>query len=213
MRRLFVVVILLCVVYFLCGWAAVQIGWVEKDDFFAYAGLVGGLASVASLVSLTRPTITPSDVQNIEASALRSIAETTSQLAQLRTTRSLTEQEIGSLELKKKEMELLVKRASLALFLKEQHAFHERAVLEELGRNTRLKTSIEEAIEASKKLTALNEEIETHPNVKELKEVIETASRRAPTIEETMQSLPSSVRFMYTLFRSFEKISASIFHK
>ena len=210
MRRIFVVIILLCVLYFLGGWVAVLLGWVTKDEYFAYAGVVGGLASVAGLVSLTRPAITPSDVQNIEASAFRSIAETTTQLEGLRKARSLTEQEIGGLELKRKEMELLVKRASLALFLREQHAYHERAVLEELGRNARMQASLQEVTDTANKLAALNEEIETNPNVKELKEIIAAASRRAPTIEEAMLSLPSSVRWMYTIFRAFEKLASSL---
>jgi hypothetical protein len=213
MRRIFVAVIVLCVLYFLAGWVAVQFGWVDKNDYFAYAGIVGGLASVAGLVSLTRPALGPSDVARIEASALRSIADTTEELEKLRAARSMTEQELGSLELKKKEMELLVRRASLALFLKEQHAYHERAVLEEIDRNSRLKTSLEEATEAGKKLAALNEEIDTHPNVMELKAIIETASMRAPTIEEALQSLPSSVRRVYSVFRALEKVAASIVYK
>jgi len=96
--------------------------------------------------------------------------------------------------LKKKEMELLVKKASLALFLKEQYAYHERQVIEEVSKNPQLQQALEEVREVSIKLDALNEEIDSHPNVKQLREIISSASRRQPTLDEEISDLPSGIR-------------------
>lgn len=209
MRLIFIAIIVFCLVYFLGGWIATQFGWVTMDDYFAYAGIFGGLASVAGLATIFRPGITASDVQNIEASALRSIAETSTHLEELRTRQKVTQQELGGLELKKMEMEFLVKKASLAIFLKEQHAYHERVILEELDKNPRLRSSLEEVTQVEGKIQVLNEEIERNPNVAELRQIIAIASRRAPTIEEAMMSLPPYVRSFYQILSAFEKVARS----
>ena len=190
MRRVFAIVILLCIAYFLGGWVAVYLDLLPKDEYFAYAGIVGGLASVAGLFALTRPALSKSDVQAIELDALKSMTETAEQLQALEATRSKTKAEIGGLEIQKREMELLVKKASLALFLREQHAHHERQVLEEFDKNPSLKEHLRKAGDASAKLQALNEEIESHPNVAQLKEIIESASRQPVTVDALVRELP-----------------------
>lgn len=190
MRRIFAVIILLCIVYFLGGWIAVSFDWLKKEDYFAYAGIVGGLASVAGLFALTKPALSKSDVQAFELDALRSMTETAAQLQVLEAARSKTKEEIGSLEIKKQEMELLVKKASLALFLKEQYAHHERQILEEVERNAQLKEHLGKAQDASQKLAALNEEIEANPNVVKLKEIIASASRKPVTVDDLLLEMP-----------------------
>lgn len=210
MRPIFIAIIVCCLGYFLGGWIATHFGWVTKDDYFAYAGIVGGLASVAGLATIFRPGITATDVQNIEASALRSIAETSTNLEELRARQKLTQQELGGLELKKVEMEFLVKKASLAIFLKEQHAYHERVVLEELDKNPRLRSSLDDVTQAAGKIQALDEEIQQNPNVAELRQIIATASRRAPSIEEAMMALPPHMRAFYQIFSAFEKVARSV---
>jgi hypothetical protein len=184
MRKVFGVVIFLCIVYFLGGWIAISLKWLKKDDYFAYAGIVGGLASVAGLLALTRPALSKSDVQAIELDALRSMTATAAQLQVLEATRSKTKEEIGGLEIKRQQMELLVKKASLALFLKEQYAHHEKQILEEVSRNLQLKEHLEKAHDTSQKLAALNEEIEANPNVAQLKEIIASASRKPVTVDD-----------------------------
>lgn len=213
MRAIFITIIVCCLLYFFGGWVAIEIGWVTKEDYFAYAGIVGGLASVAGIATVFRPGITASDVQNIEASALRSIAETSTQLEELRARQKLTQEELGGLELKKVEMEFLVKKASLAIFLKEQHAYHERVVIEELDKNPRLRASLTEATQAGEKIQALEEEIQQHPDVTELRQIIAAASKRAPTIEEAMLSLPPYFRAIYQIVSGVEKAARAVLLK
>jgi len=178
MRRLFAIIILLCMVYFLGGWIGIHLGWLSENEYFAYASIVGGLASASGLISLTRPALSKSDIQAIELDTIKSMTETAERLKQLENAQSRAKGELGNLELKKKEMELLVKKASPALFLKEQHAYYEKQVLEDIEKNSQLRTNLAKAADASSKLAALNEEIESSPNVAQLKEIIKSASRR-----------------------------------
>ena len=158
MRKLYALVILVCVVYFIGGWIAVKVEWVTRDDYFAYAGIVGGLASVAGLLALTRPPLTQSDFKEVELETLKSMTATAEQLRDLQSARAKTVQELDTLEVKKKEMELLVRKASLALFLKEQYAHHEREVLNEIAKNDHLARALKSAGESAAKVAALDED-------------------------------------------------------
>ena len=205
MRRLFAVIILFCMVYFIGGWIAVKFGIVTRDDYFAYAGIVGGLASVAGLLALTRPAISQSDFKAVELDTLRSVTETAEQLKALQSERTRTAQELDNLEVKKKEMELLVKKASLALFLKEQYVYHERQVLEEVAKNEHLKKSLQSAVESSAKIAALDEEISVDPNVQQLRQIIDAASRREPTLDEALSDLTPITRAMFLIVRALSR--------
>lgn len=211
MRRIFAIIIVLCIVYFLGGWVGVYADWITKDSYFSYAGVVGGLASVAGLFALTRPALTKTDVEAIEIETLKSMAETAEQLKTLESRRAKTREELDDLAVKKKEMELLVKKASLAIFLREQYAHHERQVLDEIAKNSPLRENLEKTMESAQKLDALNEEIESNPNVKQLKEIIASASRRQPTLDEAIEDLPPFVRSMFLLTRALTQVTERLF--
>lgn len=205
MRKLYALIILVCIVYFGGGWIAVKLDWVTRDDYFAYAGIVGGLASVAGLLALTRPPITQSDFKDVEIETLKSVTATAEQLRLLQSVHAKTVQELDGLEVKKKQMELLVKKASLALFLKEQYSYHERQVLEEVAKNDHLRTALERATESAAKITALNEEIEVDPNVRQLRGIIDAAARREPTFEEALNDLSPLTRALFILVRALNR--------
>ena len=96
MRRLFAVLILCCIAYFLGGWIAVYFGWMPKESYFTYAGFVGVLASVLGLFGFTRPALTNTDLKDLELTSLKSIADTTQKLQQMEERRSQTQEQIAS---------------------------------------------------------------------------------------------------------------------
>lgn len=210
MRKLFAVIILFCIIYFIGGWLGISFGWLSKEEYFSYAGIVGGLASVAGLFALTRPALSKADVQAIELESLKSMTKTAEELQNLEKARALAKGELGNLEIKKKEMELLVKKASLALFLKEQYEHYERQVLDEVDKNSQLRESLEKAADASTKLKALNEEISSHPNAAQLREVIASASRREPTLEDIIEAIPFPFRPLFEISQLLGRLLASI---
>jgi hypothetical protein len=204
MRKLFTVLMTAFILYFVYGYIAVYFNLSNLDDYSKYSGIVGSLASVAGLYALTRKPFSQSDIQAIEVETLRSMAETTEELKTLQNAHAKTVEEIGSLEVTRKEMELLVKKASLALFLKEQYSYQEKQVLDELSKNSTLQLSLEKAVESFNKLQALEEEIQVHPNVKQLREIIKSASRR-PTIDEAIESLPPSTRALFEFAQNLSR--------
>ncbi|MBI3727041.1 MAG: hypothetical protein HY254_01765 [Burkholderiales bacterium] len=193
-RKLYVVLIVLSLIYFAFGWVATKFDLVTREEYFAYVGLVGSLGTVAGLLALTRPTISQSDFKSVEIETLKSVTETVEQLSLLQSASAKTRQELDGLEVKKKEMELLVKKASLALFLKEQYSFYERQVIEEIEKNDRLSKALLNASECASKVLALNEEIEIDPNVNQLKEIISAASRRESVFDEALNEMPVFAR-------------------
>jgi hypothetical protein len=211
LRKLYAGIILVCLVYFIGGSIALKFDLVTRDEYFAYAGIVGSLATVAGLLALTRPAITQSDIKSIELETLKSVADTADQLHQLQTARAKTVQEIDGLAVKKKEMELLVKKASLALFLKEQYFYHERKILDEVSKNEALTLALQNAGEAADKISALDEEIAVDPNVQQLRDIIATASRKEPTFEEALNNLPPVTRTLFLASRTLNRALVDAF--
>ena len=208
MRRTFAVVILLCIIYFLGGWIAVHFGWmsewISEESYISYAGIVGAVASVVGLLSFTRPALTKSDLKEIELDSLKSITETSEQLKELEQQRAKTEEEIEGLDLQKREMELLVRKASLALLLREQYSRLEIRIIDEVKANPDLAENLVDVQDVSEKLSALNEEIEADPNVIQLKEIMVAATRRREsTFDEAIDSLPPITKTFVLLARDF----------
>ncbi|WP_435955049.1 hypothetical protein [Dryocola sp. BD626] len=93
-------------------------------------------------------------------------------------------------------MELLVKKASMALFLREQLSYHERRILSEVQSNEVITHGLSEISEIKIKLKALDEEIELSPDVNFLRAVIKDASRRMPTIDEVTEGMPQPIKLL-----------------
>ena len=67
MRRIFAIIILLCITYFIGGYVAVHFNLITQDQYLAYAGIVGALASVAGLFSFFKK----DDLQEMKISSLK----------------------------------------------------------------------------------------------------------------------------------------------
>jgi hypothetical protein len=196
LRRLFQLLIALCIAYFAIGWIAFHFGWLTRDSYLLYAGFVGSFASVVGLVSLARPSISRSDLEGIEAKNWEAIAESSKRLEDIAAASAKNKQELNNLELKRQEMELMFRKASLRIFLSEQTAHHERVVLEELGRNPRLAQSLSEFTDASSKLRALEQEIAASPHIDELNAVLASAGRRRSDLSRFLIGAPWYVRLL-----------------
>jgi len=178
--------IVACLLYFVGGGIAAWAGWFPVDKYVLIGGIVGGLASVLGLLSLARPSLNQEDLKGLELQSLKRIAETSEEIQKLETARLATQQQIGTLEEQKRQMEFLVQKASLSLFLQEQHRLYEKRVQEEIARNKDLVSSLTELSSIELKLKALDQEISKDPNVDLLQRIIEAAKRepRSPSFSE-----------------------------
>lgn len=209
MRRIIAIIILLCVTYFIGGYAAVHFGLITQDQYLTYAGIVGGLASVAGLFTFIKPALTKDDLQSLELDSLKSLAETTEQVKELEEKRLQAKSEIGDLEVRKKEMELLVKKASMSLFLKEQYSQHEQKILSHVKSSESLKESLAQIEDIKIKLDALEEEIDSDPNVDTLREVIKSANRKQDSLDEAIDAMPPFTRTLFIVLREFSRALSS----
>jgi hypothetical protein len=188
-RKVIATVVLLCLAYFVLGWVAVFFGAFKEVDYFAYTGLVGGVASVAGLVAFFRPSISKSDIDAVGIEGLKSLTRTAEELKALEEAQSKAKGELGDLEIKKKEMELLVKKASLALFLREQHSYHVQQIEERIASDDKLVENLRKLGEVKTKLHVLNEEINSSPNVELVRQVIASADSRPNTLPVILRLL------------------------
>jgi hypothetical protein len=200
MKKLFVILIIGCFLYFVGGSILLWIDWLTKDQFLTIGGIVGSFASILGLFSLIRPAITRTDIQNIEIESLRKVVETSDEVQKLEQKRTMTRQDIKNLSLKKAEMEFLVRKASLALFLVEQRKLYERRIREELERNTEFNSNLMELGNIDEKINALNMEIEKDPNVELMRDIIRSATKRPPTIDEIFENVRSPLARILLLY-------------
>lgn len=181
MRPLIVSAVLLSLIYFVTGIIFVGIGLLPMSTYLNYAAVFGSLASVFGLLSLvTSKKISSDDFENIEMGYLKKITEAADQLNNKKSeidkrTQALsqTEKAIETLEIKKREMEFLVKKASLSLFLKDRLERNTARIQEIVSSNHELKGLINEHPSLKNKLSHLDEEIQNDPNVDLLSEIIE----------------------------------------
>lgn len=191
LRFTFIFVVVIGVLYFLVGGIAVAFGRFPINTYLIFAAIEGGLASVLGLLSLGRRAVSMSDIRSLEIESLKEIVETTRKAEELDRARATAEQEIDNLALQKQQMEILVRKASLSLFLQEQWKLYERRILEEVDGNRVLMSNLTELISIDERLSVLDEEIETDPNVEYLKEIIESGMTRSVSTGELVASIDS----------------------
>lgn len=202
--------IVVCVLYFLGGGVGFLLGWVPLTTYTSIGGIVGGFASVLGLVSLAKRPLSVADIKEVELESLRSLAETTERLEKLKEDRVATQEELRSLEDQKEQMGLLVRKASLSLFLQEQRNLYEQKVLEQIESNHELKTFLSELADIDNRMQALGEEIEQDPNVSLLEEIVESARKKAAEIRVDFSEYPPFTRAILQLtsdtLRSFRRL-------
>lgn len=214
-RATVTLLITVCILYFIIGGILALIGWFPADKYAITGGVVGGLASVLGLISLARPGLSQHDLDNIESDSLRKLAETTDKIKELDAARTATKEELDTLELQKQEMELLVQKASLSLFLREHRRLYEKWIQEEIQQNRELQRQLHELVAIDQKLDALNEEIESDPNVDLVKEIIISAKKSPDEIDESFADFGlltgSIMRALAVLARDLPRAMARLF--
>jgi hypothetical protein len=180
-RKGLITFISICIFYFIGGYLAVKYGTLSEHVFLTYASILGGLASVAGLLSFLRPSITKTDIQELEVESLKKISKAAEDLERYKNQRTAAEQEIAKLTLQQEEMEFLLKKASLSLFLRDQMETTQTRIAELIEQNRELTLLLEKYGQNKEKLAALEEEIEQDPNADILYDVLTEAkeSRRS----------------------------------
>lgn len=216
-KRLIVFVVILTMLYFVLGYAAVLIGWYSKDAYLTFSAIIGSLASVSGLLSfgMTRK-LTSEDFENIEIGYLKKVSEAADELkkkneelifrAQALTN---TEKELQKLEIKKREMEFLIKKASLSLFFQDRLERIEGRIFEMIESNPELHELVHEIRPLKEKLRNFEQEIKSDPNVDLLEEIIHKAESDTHSVIEAKPSIFGISFDIKQLIRTIKKIITS----
>ena len=206
MRKIMLILLPLCILYFPVGAILIWIKVIEQQTYLSGAGIVGGIASVLGLGSFLRPALTRSDILNIEAESLKALGEMSSKIKKLEKTRSQTATQINDIETQKREMELLVRKASLSLFLKEQYDHQKKSILDHLKKEQKLQTALSELSAVDRKLAALDEEIEKDENVELLRKIINDARINPSPLDTAIKNAPPFTRFFLQIVKAYAQV-------
>lgn len=206
MRKTMLILLPLCILYFFVGAILLLLKVIELQTYLAGAGIVGAIASVLGLLSFLRPVLTRSDILNIEAESLKALGEVSSEIKKLEETRSQTATQINDLETQKREMELLVRKASMSLFLKEQYDHQKKLILDHLQKEQKLQTALSELSAVDRKLAALDEEIEKDENVELLRKIINDAKTTPSQLDTAIANAPPFTRLLLQVLKAYAQI-------
>ena len=193
------------------------LGVFPKDTYLTLSGIIGGVASVCGLLSFgIARKFSNEDIETIEAGYMKKIADTAEKLEdqnveilQKAKAISQTEEELKKLEIQKSEMEFLINKASMGLFLRDQLHRNQQRILELVETNSELHKLLNEIKPLKEKLEKLNQELESDPNVDLLMEVVKSAKFDKETIIELKPNLFGMAIDLKQLARSISKIMTS----
>ncbi|MFI4894472.1 MAG: hypothetical protein ACIAQ0_13735 [Phycisphaerales bacterium JB058] len=211
MRKVVLLLLPICLMYFVVGGFLLWFEYINRDTYFSIGSIVGGFASVMGLLSLVRPPLTPSDMQAMNIDALQQFGRIVSDIGSLREEREKAESKISELELQKKEMELLVRKASMELFLKEQYGHNKRVVLDRVKKDKQLEDALAELVSIQDKLKVLEAEIEEDKNVDLLRRVIADARKdRMSPLDVAIMQAPPVVRVFLEVIRVYVRAAQKV---
>lgn len=185
MRKLIVSLVILSVLYFIIGFIAMYFEYISKDVYYNLSAIIGSIASVCGLLTLgIVKKLNSDDFENVEmdylkraSDAAKELNKKKEELASKAEELENSEKEIKKLEIKKQEMEFLVKKASLSLFLQDQIERNQKKVKEKIESDQDLKDLLSEIGPLKDKLNKLEQEIKSDPNVDLLEEIIFSGKR------------------------------------
>jgi hypothetical protein len=114
------IIIALTLAFFAVGAVLAYFGQFNAETYIVVTGIVGSVASVIGLVALGAARLTADDVRSVEADLLKGIAEQVQAAKEYEEKLATNREEISRLERERVEIELIVRQASLKLFMEER---------------------------------------------------------------------------------------------
>ena len=211
MRKLIILFLVCSIAYFIIGWYGQHEAWLSMDQYLTYGGIVGGFASIIGLFGFLRPPMSRNDIQNIEIESLKKVVEASEEIKRLEKTQNKQLTEIDALEKQRIEMEFLVRKASMSLFLQEQKKYYLKEVRLHIDSSDDLQEKLKSLTEIDQKLHALDEEIEKDPNVEQLKRVIREATFSSISDYSVKDFKSPFTKAVFILLKSIDELTSSIY--
>ncbi|PYF01136.1 hypothetical protein BJ122_12614 [Rhodopseudomonas faecalis] len=178
MKKLVVTTIIAVCAFFIVGGAAAYFGKLDKEIYIVVTGIVGGLASVIGLVGLfSKSSITANDMRKVEVELVQGLADTMKTVNEYESRISTNRQEIDRLEKERAEIELLVRQASLKVFLEEKLRYIAEEIDKRVGADTRLIELLSDYDDASSQVVRIGGQIQQSERAELIQQVLSTVSR------------------------------------
>ncbi|MEZ4734312.1 MAG: hypothetical protein R3E79_45050 [Caldilineaceae bacterium] len=179
MKKFILPAIGLCIAYFVVGWIAVQVAWLPNTQYHTYAIFVGIFASLLGWLAYVLPESAESAERRVaEAEVLRTMAQTIEGQTRQGQVTADTGERHPAVAVKKDEIEALVRKASLLLFLHDQVARNQARIVPMVESNQELSQLLADTRSLKKDLAKLGEEVAADPNVDFLNDIIERENMR-----------------------------------
>ena len=154
-----------CVLFDLYGW----------DVYFKIVAIVGGLASIIGLGAAAFIRV---DLLSYDAEAIERLAVAAKEIEDKNTKIKDASDQIASLEYKKEELEVLVKKASLILYYKEELDRKYQKLLALINKNEDLNQIVLEIPQLEENLKNLEGEMEENKEIQDILSTIQKAKGR-----------------------------------
>ena len=172
------ILISLTLILVLIGWIFVIFNWIPKDFYIITISVIGTAASVSALLDMLRNKELGTEIENLNPVIISKIAQNQETLYNLKlklddTTRELSNKEksLLELEIKRNEMEMLIRKASMIIFLKDQLEHIDKKLKEILDSNQDIRTLLINRQNIVNKLYELKETVANDENFKIIEEI------------------------------------------
>jgi hypothetical protein len=178
MKKLIIVAIVVLCVFFIVGGIAAYFGKLDKEIYIVVTGIVGGLASVIGLIGLlSKPSITASDMRQVEVELVQGLADTMKTVSDYESRISTNKQEIDRLEKERAGIELLVRQASLKVFLEEKLKNIAGEIDKKVGADARLLELLTDYVDASSQVVKIDGQIQQSERAELIQQILSTVPR------------------------------------
>ena len=211
-KKILISIVLLAIGYFILGAITVWLSWFEKDTYLTLSAIIGSIASVSGLLAFTTNKIERDDIERVGVEYFKKVVESADELKLkeeelLTKEKALTvkEKEIKELDIKKQEMEYLVRKASMSLFLKDQLERTELRIVELVQENKEFTKLLQQRLTIVDQLKEVDGEIESSPKVELINEIIMT-TRHALAQQPPKKKLETPLDFVLAVGEEIVKI-------
>jgi hypothetical protein len=163
MRTVVRLLILILSLFFAVGAVLAWRGILETNTYIVVTGLVGSVASVIGLVTLGSPRLTTKDLRSVETELFNTVAEQLKAAKESEEKLATNKQELSKLERERAEVELLVRQASLKVFMEERLRNIAAEIEKRLTADGTLSRLFDEHVEALGRVRELNGTIAQSP--------------------------------------------------
>lgn len=163
-RGIFIALITIMIGIFAGGGIFAWAGFISVDNYAILSGITGGIASIIGLTSFVIPKFSSDDIGSIDGELLERLASTKRALEEYEGLISRNKEDFSRIEKERKELELLVREASIKVFYEERL----RRIADEIDRlvssDVRLIEYIREYREAKETVSKISGRLQESPH-------------------------------------------------